>query len=90
MKLNLIRNKRNGVLSYEWKDFNIDGFLGEVHISQNYFESKYGEFEAMLYPREDSIKPYAIWSKENVVLLLENDVLGLASIPRKPSTISFG
>lgn len=84
-----MRNKQSGILTYEWHDFDFKGINSIRHMTKEEFENHYGEFEAMIFPRGND-KPYAIWTKEYVVLFLDEDPLGIASITRNPTQFMFG
>ena len=84
-----MRNSRTGLLKYEWQDFDFNGLGGIIHMTKEYFEENYGEFIAMVFP-QGKIKPYAVWSKEYIVLFLNEDPYGIASITREPSEYKFG
>jgi hypothetical protein len=84
-----MRNPKPGELIYEWRDFEFIGLSGIVKMTKEIFEENYGEFIAMTFP-QNSIKPYAIWSKTHVVLFLNEDCYGIASITREPSEFMFG
>lgn len=86
-----MRNIREGYLTDKWKNFVFDGYFGDVTITLDSFEKHYGKFVSAVYPDVDSERPYAIWTDENVVLILhKDDRLGIASITRNPSKFSFG
>jgi len=84
-----MRNPSPGDLVFEWVDFEFKGLSGIIKMTKEIFEQNYGEFEAMLFPKGHS-KPYAVWSKDNLVLFLNEDPYGLASITRNPSRYMFG
>ena len=84
-----MRNPKHGILSYDWIDFEFKGLSGTIKMTKQYFEENYGEFVAMVFP-QNTDKPYAVWSKENVVLFLNEDPYGIASITREPSEYKFG
>lgn len=84
-----MRESKQGILKYEWQDFYFKGLSGIVKMTKPKFENHYGEFVAMVFPPNEN-KPYAIWSKENVVLFLNEDPYGIASITLEPSEYKFG
>ncbi len=84
-----MRIRKQGILKYEWQDFEFKGYLHNTKMTKELFEKHYGKFEAMVFPQGYD-KPYAVWSKEHVVLFLNEDVLGVASIVRNPSKYMFG
>lgn len=84
-----MRNPKHGILSYDWIDFEFKGLSGTIKMTKQYFEENYGEFLAMIFPQGYS-KPYAIWSKSHVILFLDDDPYGIASITRNPSELMFG
>lgn len=84
-----MRTKKQGILKYEWQDFFFKGLSGTINMTKEYFEQYYGKFVAMIFP-QDQNKPYAVWSEKYVVLFLNEDPIGIASIPREPSDYMFG
>lgn len=85
-----MRESKKGNLSYEWKDFSFIGIINNtVHMTKDIFEESYGTFQAMIYP-QNANKPYAIWSENFIVLFLNEDPYGIASVPRNPSNYMFG
>lgn len=87
-----MENTRKGVLTDLWKDFSFRGLNSnkEMHVTKEKFEEHYGRFECAVYPDISSVRPYALWTDKNVVLILhESDKLGIASITRNPSEILF-
>ena len=84
-----MRNSQPGNLTYEWQDFEFKGLSGMVNMTKDIFEDSYGEFESMIFP-EGQNKPYAVWSKTHVVLFLNEDKYGIASITRNPDVYLFG
>lgn len=88
-----MRNIRAGILTDRWKDFKFMGLDNkvEVEMTKESFEESYGEFEYAVYPDLESLRPYALWAVDYVVIILhEDDKLGIASITRNPSEFMFG
>jgi len=84
-----MRDPQPGNLLYEWQDFEFKGLAGIINMRKEMFEDNFGEFEAMILPQGQN-KPYAVWSRTHVVLFLNEDKYGIASITREPSEYIFG
>ena len=80
---------QTGELKYEWQDFEFKGLSGIIKMNKDKFEKNYGKFVAMNF-KKGNIKPYAIWSESKVVLFLDSDPLGIASVSRNPDEGMFG
>ena len=84
-----MREPKPGILTYKWMDFEFQGLGGTIDVTQEKFECNYGKFIAMIIPQGHN-KPYAIWSDKSVVLFLNDDKYGIASITRDPDEYMFG